>query len=262
MSITNSTHRDSIVIGSGKLFFDRFDGDGNLTGEEYLGDSVEATVTTSSEYIEVFSGDGAQARQLVNQPRQVTRSGSVVLHDMSLENWALWAGGEAPSVLEQAAVAVVDEEITVRQGRYYTLGQGDALLKLGDSSVAVKSNSDTAIDQDGNWLIDRPAGRIYIVPGGAITDGDTIKISYTPEARQVQVATAGPPIVVRGALRYVEDDPINTLGRDLYIPNATLAPSGDTALKSRDSEQQLTLNFTMQPRAIDGISIIISGEAA
>ena len=260
MPISSDNHRNAIIIGSGRIYIDRFDDNGDLTGERYLGDSIDLSLTTATENVQVFSGDGAQARELVNSPRQVTRSGTVTLHDMSLDNWALWAGGGEVSAINQSANPVVAEAHTVRQGRWYALGGGDALRKVSIMALATSPGA-TVIPAANNWEADLEHGRFYVVPGGAIDDGDTIRVNYTPVARTLQQASGGEPTIIRGAVRYIENNPINGIGRNIYVPNATIAPSGDTALKSRDAEQQIVLALTMLPRASDGVSIIINGEA-
>lgn len=261
MTIESNNRQTVVVIGSGEIYFDRFDADGNLTGEEYIGDSSEMSLTTNTEFNVVQSSDGPVSRVLLNKPRSITRTGSFVTRDMTMENWARWAGGAEPTTVVQAADPVIDEEIVAKQGRWFALGGGDSLLALSDVAVVVKTALDAVIDQPDNYSISKENGRIYISPEGAIADAATIKVSYTPKAQTLKVASAGELLIISGAIRYIESANIEGHRRNFYIPNAIISPSGDTALKSGDSEQLISMTFTMQPRGTDGKSLIIDGVA-
>ena len=122
MSLATDRHTDNIVVGAGELYLDLLDDGGKLTGERYLGDGVSASLSVTTERTQVFSGTGPVARQLVNAVRSLTRSMSITLHGMSPENLALFVGAPGAGDVADAAAAVIDEALTVRQGRYYQLG--------------------------------------------------------------------------------------------------------------------------------------------
>ncbi len=262
MNITSDKHNTVIIIGSGRLYIDRFTAAGATTGERYVGDSSAFTLSTQTDFTQVFSGDGPVAVELENRPRQVTRSASITMRDMSMDNWLLWSGAANLSADDQAGTAVTDEEHKVKQGRWYPLGTSDSLLTLKPGADVVVKKGAATVTQPNNYEVDEGNGRIYITPGGAIADDAAIKVSYTPVARTIQRAVASAtPTVVTGAIRYIEDTVPGGARRDIYIPNATIAPSGETAIKSRDTEQQFTFDIGIRPRKSDRVSIVISGVA-
>ena len=66
------------------------------------------------------------------------------------------------------------------------------------------------------------------------------RLSYDPVAAAFDyVESASSP--VDAAVRYVEFDPREGAGRDVYIGKATIRPNGDRPLKSRTEEQTLGL---------------------
>ena len=277
MSAISDRHSDNILLGSGHLFIDVLGADGARTGERYLGDAVGATLAVESERVQVFSGSGPVARQLVNKVRSLTRRLSATLHDVSMENLALFVGaGDAVGAETDAADRIDDgdaEALTVRKGRWYQLGvsaarpaglravavgtptwaPGDGTLNDADNAVivttgAVAPNSGAGtgtkniLAPGADYAVDAASGRIYIVPGGGIDDGDTIYVHYTPVAATArpQVATPATPQDVRAAVRYIEETATGR-GRNLYAPLCSVAASGELALMSRETEQQIQI---------------------
>ena len=114
-------HTSNVVIGAGELYIDLLDDDGALTGERYLGDTIGASLSVATETSQVFTGDGPVAEEIHAIARSVTRSFSMILHDMSAENYALFIVGEDADA-PVTATAVADESIVVRRGRWYQLG--------------------------------------------------------------------------------------------------------------------------------------------
>lgn len=123
-----------------------------------------------------------------------------------------------------------------------TAASGKTSVKSGSSSVA----------QNGKWMLDQAAGRILF-----LADVNDVKVTYTPAAKTVTSAeaTAEPEQIVC-ALRYIEDASSGS-GRNVYVRKAVLAPSGETALKNRETEQQHQFTATIQapPAGWPSISI-------
>ncbi len=113
-------------------------------------------------------------------------------------------------------------------------------------------------------------------------DADTGRIRFTKSGiakvrgKQVQITIAAAKITrlpafdrvsvgaevsqIRVALRYIEDSDPGMEGRNIYIPQATLGPAGEAALKSRDTPQQFPLQLAietpdngLQQMYIDGV---------
>lgn len=117
MTQARERHTDNIVVGAGEVHLDLFDAAGAKTGERYLGDCAGATLAVTTEETRIFSGTGAVATELVTIARQVTREIRLTLHDMSLENMALFVIGDT---VKPAAVA--NEAFAVEPDKSYQLG--------------------------------------------------------------------------------------------------------------------------------------------
>ena len=265
-------HRNNTLVGSGTFFVDLEDEGGNLTGERYVGDSAGGTLTVTTERLTVFSGDGPVAKQLVNKVRSKSYALSIVLRDMSLENYALALGAAAPAdAAAVAAEAVADEEHTVIQDRWYQLGRSDAnprgVRAVSEKGIAVtSSDGNTTYDADDDYVVDADRGRLFIVADGAIAAAaaETIKIDYTPVAaeagasQRVSVKEIGD---IRGAVRYLEESDQGE-GRDIYARLCSISGTGETPLKSRDAEQQITVACEVLDPPGTAPQLVIDGEPA
>lgn len=267
MSLATSKHTDNILIGSGEFYIDVLDGDGNPTGERYLGDGVSAGLAVTTERVTVFSGTGPVARKLVDKVRSLSRSLSITLHDMSPENLALFAAGAVETVTE-AANAVNDEELTVNKGRWYQLGAADekpagvgAIAAAANKTIVKNKAGSTTYVADTDYTADPARGRILIEPGGAIADGAEIKVSYTPVAASRKQVKTGELKEIRASVRYIEDTDTGE-GRNYYAPLCSVGPAGEMGLMSRDSEQQIQLSCEILDPGGGKAALIIDGEPA
>ena len=98
---------------------------------------------------------------------------------------------------------------------------------------------------------------------GVIPDGTTVHADYA-----LATGNAGRSIVtvsslrqIQGAFRYVEDA-MKGAGRDFYARLCRWAPAGEAALKSRQGEQQLTLQIEVQEPAAGWPQLAIDGRGA
>lgn len=163
MTGASERHTDNIVIGSGALYIDVLDADGETTGERYLGDAVAAALAVAGERVEVFSGSGPVARRIVNRVRSLTRTLSMVLHDISMDNLALFAGVAAANEVPAAKGAVTGEARTVTPGRWYALGDpaADPSGAGAVSGVSVTGpDGDPAYAEGDDYALDAARGRL------------------------------------------------------------------------------------------------------
>lgn len=271
-------HVNDIEIGSGELFIDVRDAHGALTGERYLGDAVSASLSAESERLQIFSGTGQVAQELVNKVRSIARTMTVTLHDMSPDNLALFLSATA-NITEVAAAAtkVTDQAIAIpNHSRWYQLGATLAnprgVGKIVATDFGVKAGATAsertvaAMENDGtlNYRVDLDRGRLYITDstnGRAIAAAASVLVTYTPAAPARKTVKTGEIEEVVGAIRYLEDTATGK-GRDYYIPKATIAPSGEMALMSRETEQQIVLTAAIQDPGGDQASLYIDGEDA
>jgi hypothetical protein len=227
------------TLGAGKLFFDRFDEDGNTTGEFYIGNTTSLTYSVDEERQEHFSSDEA-ARE--RDASIVTRSDVTVgftTDDIQPENMAMMMKGTA-EVLAVAADPSVVENITVQRGRWYQLGV-DAANPTGARLITLTSLTDdagTPVAVPGgnggvNYEVDLALGRLYIKEDAPdVADGDILIATFAIAASErTVILSAGEQVT--GALRYIADNTTGT-NNDVYFPQVEISPDGDYEFKSDD----------------------------
>lgn len=266
MTKAATQHSDNILIGAGELYLALHDATGTPGGERYIGDTVSMSLTNTVESTTVYSGDGAVAQKIEEVLRSREFTATIVLHDITAKNLALYIGGD---VTEQSdiAVAVLDEAQTVNPGFWYSLGNSKTnpggVQKITASTVVITSeDGNTTYAEDTDYKIDATVARLYIVAGGGIAANTVIKIDYTPVASTRQVIkTPVIPAQIKAAVRYIEQ-PSAGDGHHYYARHCNIAGGGDLALKSRDGEQQLTLTVAMLQPTDEYPTLAIDGAAA
>lgn len=243
------------TLGAGKLYFDRFDADGNKTGEFYIGNTPSLTGSSDETREEHFSSDERSRDKDASVVTQANDTVAFTTDDIQPENLAmLWKG-----TAEMLAVSLAEDEVetlTVIRGRWYQLGESPT-SPTGARLVTITSVTDDATPTPAaipggaggaNYEVDLELGRIFIKEDAPdIADGDSIIVTYDIGAHSREVIiSAGETI--RGALRYIAD---NTAGvnRDDYWPLVELSPDGDYEFKA-DSWSEMS--FTGEVLKKDG----------
>lgn len=231
------------TLGRGSLFFDRFlPNTATRQGELHLGNTPELGLNVETEKLEHYSSERGLKTLDDSVTLQVSRSGSFITDHINVENMELFFFGVG-STVTQVATPVADEAITVQQGRHYQLGQtaGNPQGIRGIGSVSVQDDTDTTTYvEDTDYSLELGQGRIYIIPGGGISDDDVLHIDYTPEVNsRSRIITEDN--VIFGALRFLSQNPTGDR-LDHYWPKTQLSPGGDFALKG-DEWQQMPFGF-------------------
>ena len=286
---------DNIVIGAGEVYLDLHEA-GAPTGERYLGDAVGAALEITTEETTVFSGSGPVARELARIARSVSRTVTLTLHDISLENLALFTVGAVKHLASAAPVS--GEPATFRPGRWYQLGgaaRPAGVLSLATpaskaaavNAVTVASTAQAPVtaaqaiaakrfgagpsetEQTGQYIVDYARARIFWLPAdhalhapkAGIQAGTALAIDYTPDdAARDQVQGALGQVI--GAFRYIEDS-AEGRGRNIYAPRCSIQPAGGlTLLDGRSSEQQIRLAVSMLEPGGGQPALYIDGQAA
>ena len=128
------------TLGAGKLYFDRFDDDGNTTGEYYIGNTTSLTGSTDETREEHYSSDEKERAKDASVVTQSDQTVGFTTDDIQPENLALLWKGTAEQLAVSAQSDVV-ETITVKRGRWYQLGMSPT-SPTGARSVSITSVTD------------------------------------------------------------------------------------------------------------------------
>lgn len=191
---------DLLLLGRGKVYFDRLDSAGAPTGELFLGNTPTFEITPTPEEIKKYSSATRAADLIASDVIRNALTIRIAGDEFSKENLAMALFGDV-STLSQTGSTVTDELITsVLHDRFYATEYRDL------SSVVVTGPSGTPLyDVTDDYIVDAVSGRIYIVPGGAITEGTNIEVDYAygtiayNRVRGMNVSS------VRGLIRFVGD---------------------------------------------------------
>jgi len=115
--------------------------------------------------------------------------------------------------------------------------RGFAIVQDETDTTTYVAGTDYLIDEN---LKDGKIGRILVLEGGAIADGDILHISYDYATATYTEIRAFANTQIEGRLRFVSDNPAGQQ-TELEIWRCSLAPSGDTAMIGDDWS---TLGFT------------------
>ena len=283
-------HQPVIQLGAGSWYIDRYAENGGVRGAEiFVGDAVAGELSATVERTRVFSGSGAVATKLLDKVTQVDRTLGITPQDSSLDNIALFLIASAPATMgEQASadlVTVFNAPANLTDRMYFQLG-ASAADPAGRPRFKLKANplvladgiKSRAIGADGNYAalavtdadfeIDLKTGRIRFTASGVAKVKNkelqvTIKAAKNDAAPAFdRVSVNSGAAQVRVAARYVEDPDEGIPGRNLYIPQASVSPSGAAALMSRDTPQRWPITLAVEDPGNGLAEIYIDGVPA
>jgi len=254
------THVNNIVIGSGKIYLALFDGSNVRGGFRYFGDTPGLSVQITTERVTVYGADLSSKYKMVDKVTQVDREFTVTARDVSPPNTALFFGGDAVDLAQSTGTGETAVLTGVDQGLWYLIGK--AVQATGVRNITAVAVADGAVtyDIDTDYELDLARGRIYIVEGGGIADGDDITVTYdAPANTRSQVSTTD-QVSRKAALHFVAD---NSEGEnsDLLIPYCELSPDGEFSFKDLENAVEmgfigkiLTLDSNTPQMYVDGVA--------
>ena len=259
MAISNVTNEYSIPRG--RVYFDRFDSAGNKTGERQLGNAPSFTLEIASEKAEHYSSETGLRQRDASIVLQVDRTATLTIDNMSLENVAMFFAGDL-STVNQAAVENIVENFEVKVGHIYQLGA--ATNPSGVRAVANVVVTDGAagtpvtMTLGDDYELDAAMGRIKVIAGGLLSDGDSIEVTYDTTAVTSQRAATGATTEISGAFRCISDN-ASGVNRDFYMPSVTLSPNGSIPIIA-DGTDFTTMEFTLDVlKPTDAEALYIDG---
>jgi len=191
---------NNILLGRGKIYFDRFDTSGARTGEFFLGNCPTFEITPTSEDIKKYSIADKAADLIASDVLRTTLALRIVGDEFSKENLAMALFGDTATLTQTGSSVTAEEIDSVLQGRYYPLTKRDVSL------VTVTGSGGTptyVVDDD--YKVDAVSGRIYIVEGGDITDDTDIEVDFTYETIALPTIRGMNQTSIKGYLRFIGD---------------------------------------------------------
>jgi hypothetical protein len=245
------------VIGKGKLHFSKFAPGSKIgTGERYLGNSPELSMSRSQETLDHIDAD--EGLNVKDESITISNdiSGAFKLDSIENANVAMWFGGDVSKSTIVAAPGLVEPDFIVTRGMSYQLGKTvdmpsgtrkitNVLISLV-TAAAIPADPPvvTALlpaDYDGNVEIDLERARLYIEPDAADIPNDSkLRVTYDQEgvSREIIIAKGDQ---IRGELRFLSTNPVGDR-KDYFWPYVTITSNGDYALKG-DGWQEMSFNF-------------------
>ena len=272
----NTYDKDDLIVGRGRLYFNRRK-NGVYLGERYLGNTTELSLSSSVDKLDHYSSDHGFKDKDKTVNIENSRSGSFTTDIISVENVALWFGGDYSRTLFSAqndVVEVVNNGAPVSKGFIYQLGvtaaapqgQGgidgssfsigyaDANTAISAGTGDISSIPGVTVLSTANYELDADRGMLYIEEDAPDVSGEVkLVVKYNRKASSGDVIISGDEII-EGSLRFISDNPTG-VQKNYFIPLITISADGDYALKGDDWQ---TLGFTFDVLKKDAITAPIT----
>lgn len=254
-----NAERNNHVIGRGDIFFAELKDDGTLGGERLLGNTPNFAIQVSSESVKHYSSARGMRVQDRDVPIQTDYGATFTSDDVNPKNLAALFLGTVSEVAMTALAAQTETFEGTEQGLYYQVGK-TASNPAGLQQITITSVKVAAATKvlGTDYTKDEALGRIYIIPGGGIADGDDVIVEYDRLASNQERVASGAN-VVRGALRFVAYNPEGD-DTDYYIEDAKLSPNGDVTIKNENDWQMLPFKVSINT-PLNGSAVLANGRA-
>jgi len=226
MSFPAAADGSKVLLGKGKVFFNRFDANGVSGGERFLGNCTKLEISTEDDVIELKDSTTAAAATLAKVNRERKVNVAISMSEFDKENLGLALMGDS-SPLVQTSATVTDEAIKSCGGdKYIPLANRDLT-----SVTNVKKGATTYVAGT-DYEVDLVQGRIYVKAGGAIdllTHPDSLTCTYVKAAitrQRVRGAISGK---IEGTLRFVADPTTGPIW-DAEVWKLSVNPDGVVSL--------------------------------
>lgn len=187
------------MLGRGRIYFDTFDASGNRTGLLDLGNAPSFSVSITTDKLDHYSSRSGLRVKDKSVLIEVTVSVSFTLDELNVENLRLAFLGNTVD-FNQVAGSAVDESVTAIFDRYV-----DLLYRKVSNVVVTDSTSTTTYVEGVDYIVDYTAGMILALSDGAITDGESLLVSYDyAEITSKEIKGITNP-TTQGYLRFVGD---------------------------------------------------------
>lgn len=216
----------NVMLGKGKVYFDRLDSSGDSTGERFLGNCTTFELSTSDELRDMYSSAEQSSPLLKSVNVRRTQEFNITLNEFTQENMALALMGDV-SALAQGASSVTDEVKTyVSQGVYY-----QTTYRNISAVVVEPSGGGAAWVLNTDYTVDATTGRIYVIVGGGIVAD--FQVDYTYGADTSVTVRSGVDNLIEGFIRFIGDPAAGPVW-ECEIWKVSISPEGAVGFISDD----------------------------
>lgn len=213
----------NMYLGSGEIFFNRFDANGALTQWRSLGMctkfELNPTVQVAEKYSSLTGARGLYARAVT----QTGAEAAITMHEFDKENLALAFLGTANAFAQSSGTATDTSLGTGNVKLGYALDTGKKKITV----TGVKKSPSTALVSDVDFSYDSDSGLIrFLSTATAITDGDTaLWTGSYPTIASFDVA-ALTNAILNGRLKYVSATDSTGPRYEVEVFKASISPDG------------------------------------
>lgn len=255
----NANNTGQYTLGRGRVYIDLFaPGTNTGTGERYLGNSPDVSMSVASEKLDHFFADSGVREKDLTVLLELSRSGAFTTDVISPENIAMWFMGDVSNTVVLDATGQREIIASWARGRQFQLGNTDATptgarhidnFKLYQAAAGVTIDLDqplagqsgvTEVPMIGNYEVNLELARLYLEPTASLTGAIQLAVEYDVKASN-RTGVIGKNTMLYGAMRYISDNPVGEQ-QDYYWPKVALTPDGDYTLKG-DEWQAIGFTF-------------------
>lgn len=198
-----------LYIGRGEVYIDRLDANRARTGERFVGNCTVFSISTQDETREKYSSAEATAPLLKSVNVRRTPEILIALDEYNMENLALAFMGTSNATFAQTGASasnVVVPTGRVKQGYWFPLESPSGTPRRGTvaeplSALTVETSPGAVAKVLGtDYEVDLVSGRVYVKPGGGITDGEALQVDFTYPT----LSSTDAPYVIAGVSNFIE----------------------------------------------------------
>ena len=219
-----------LLLGRGKLFFDRFDAAGTPTGLRFMGECDKLEMNPSATTKEYFGMTKKASTKLAQNIIKQTHELDIQMKEYTPENMALALLGDSAS-FSQTLATVLDEPLTTKALPGYVY----QTAKRNLSAVTCKTGSTSLVAGTDYEVLDATLGLIQVLPGTTALDGTKpLNVSYTAGAvTAAQQIKGGTQNKIEGKMVFI-GDPVNGPAMDVQLWRVRFQPAGALAFINDD----------------------------
>lgn len=236
-------------LGAGTIYIDRQDDSGNSTGLVKVGNATKFSIKPDGEIkerVSMLKETYGQTLDSVSIPKP--QKISMTIDELDMTNLALALLGEA-ATLTVAGGSVTNESVVTIKDRYVALAKKNVTVSSvvvwkGSGSTPASGDTIYAVNDDYVVTASGLLKAISAANDGAITDNDTVKVSYTWKAIAGERVTGATMPRIKAKLLLDGLNYTDSKNVILTVFEATLQPTSEVNFISSNFEA-VTLEGTL-----------------